>query len=104
MRKTINVWALVATLAVILIVYFVFSSSLNKDLRDVTEQKAVADQQLLRLQEENQQLKEDLEYSTSDAYIENMARTEYGYMFPNEVQIVFDNPEALYGEENMPSP
>lgn len=104
MRKTINIWKLVAALAVILIVYFILSNSLNKDLRDVQEQHALMSQLETQRKGENLQLKQDLEYSTSDPYIENVARTEYGYIFENETQLIFDNPEALYGEENMPSP
>lgn len=104
MRKTINVWKLVATLAVILIVYFFLSNSLNKDLRAVEEQHALVSQLQTQREGENLQLQEDLEYSTSDPYIENIARTEYNFIFENETQLVFDNPEALYGEENMPSP
>lgn len=104
MRKTINVWILVATLAVILIVYFILSNSVNKALLEVQEQHATMSQLDAQREEENLQLQEDVAYSTTDPFIENVARTEYGYIFENETQLIFDNPEALYGEENMPSP
>ena len=39
----------------------------------------------------------------SDAYIENQARTVYGYMMPDEIRLVISNPETLYGEEGVPS-
>lgn len=103
MRKMVNVWKLIATLAVILIAYFVISGSLSKDIRELSDQKMVADQLLLQKMADNDELSQRLEYSTSDEYIENVARTEYGYMFPNEIQIIYDNPEALYGEGNVPS-
>jgi cell division protein FtsB len=103
MRKMVSVWKLIATLAVILIVYFVLSGSLARDRRVVEEEKMVAEQNLQKEISRNDELTQELEYSTSDAYIENIARTEFDYMFPNEIQIIFDNPEALYGEGNVPS-
>jgi cell division protein FtsB len=103
MRKMVSVWKLIATLAVILIVYFVLSGSLARDRRVVEEEKMVAEQNLQKEMARNDELTQELEYSTSDAYIENIARTEFDYMFPNEIQIIFDNPEALYGEGNVPS-
>lgn len=103
MRKMVSVWKLIATLAVILIVYFVLSGSLARDRRVVEEEKMVAEQNLQKEMSRNDELTQELEYSTSDAYIENIARTEFDYMFPNEIQIIFDNPEALYGEGNVPS-
>ncbi|MBP3540215.1 MAG: septum formation initiator family protein [Clostridia bacterium] len=103
MRKMVNIWKLIATLAIILIVYFVLSGSLAKDRKAVEEQKMVAEQNLQNEMARNDELTQELEYSTSDAYIENVARTQFDYMFPNEIQIIFDNPEALYGEGNVPS-
>ena len=46
MRKMVSVWKLIATLAVILIVYFVLSGSLARDRRVVEEEKIVAEQNL----------------------------------------------------------
>lgn len=39
----------------------------------------------------------------SDSFIENQARTMYGYMMPDEIRFVITNPEALYGDDEIPS-
>ncbi len=47
---------------------------------------------------QNEKLKLDAELSVAgtDAYIENQARTRYGYLKPGELRFVITNPEALY--------
>ena len=58
---------------------------------------------LTELQGEQADLKTQLETVGTDAFIENQARTMYGYMMPDEIRFVITNPEALYGEDEIPS-
>ena len=60
-------------------------------------------QRLAELQNDQAALKDTLASVGSDAYIENQARTVYGYMMPDEIRLVISNPETLYGEEGVPS-
>lgn len=52
--------------------------------------------QLSELQNEKLRLEAELEAAGTDAYIENQARTRYGYLKPGELRFVITNPEALY--------
>ena len=49
-----------------------------------------------------QKLKDQLQRAESDAYIANIARTEYGYIAPGEIRFVITNPSVLWGEEGPP--
>ena len=60
-------------------------------------------QSLTELQGEQADLKTQLETVGTAAFIENQARTMYGYMMPDEIRFVITNPEALYGEDEIPS-
>jgi cell division protein FtsB len=53
------------------------------------------------VQNEKLKLEAELSVAGTDAYIENEARTRYGYLKPGELRFVITNPEALYssGEE-----
>ena len=52
--------------------------------------------QLSELQNEKLKLEAELSVAGTDAYIENQARTRYGYLKPGELRFVITNPEALY--------
>ena len=73
-----------------------FPEQLN-DTYDQTQMR------LTQLQGDQADLKTQLETVGTDAFIENQARTMYGYMMPDEIRFVITNPEALYGEDEIPS-
>ena len=98
-----NIWVLVALCACILGGFFWYSSTLDKNLEEL---ETMSDETALRLadvQRLQSELRNTLEQVDSEAFIENQARTMYGYMMPYEIRFVITNPEALYGDE-MPSP
>ena len=98
-----NIWVLVALCACILGGFFLYSSTLDKNLEEL---ETMSDETALRLadvQRLQSELRNTLEQVDSEAFIENQARTMYGYMMPDEIRFVITNPEALYGDE-MPSP
>jgi cell division protein FtsB len=49
------------------------------------------------LEKKESTLRETLAAMGTDAFIENLARTLYGYMKSDELRFVITNPEALYG-------
>ncbi|MDD3334198.1 MAG: septum formation initiator family protein [Eubacteriales bacterium] len=103
MRKTVNIWVLIGSLAVVLIAFFCYSGTLAQT---ITELNDVYDQGKVRqaeLQNEQAELKATLENAGSDSYIESQARSVYGYMMPDEIRLVITNPEVLYGDEGVPS-
>lgn len=55
--------------------------------------------QLTQLQKEQRALRDEIEQAGTDAYIENKARTEYGFLKPGEIRFEITNPEALYSDK-----
>lgn len=103
MHKTINIWVLIAVCACVLVGFFWYSSSLSDDLKEVENLYSESKLSLSALQGEQADLKSTLEAAGTDAFIENQARTIYDYMMPDEIRFVITNPEALYGDEEIPS-
>lgn len=103
MRKTMNIWCVIVVCACVLIGFFWFNRSLTADLEELDALQSDAKLRLSALQAEQTELEAQLDAVDTDAFIENQARTMYGYMMPDEIRFVITNPEALYGDEEMPS-
>ena len=55
------------------------------------------------LESKENSLQETLAALGTDAFIENIARTQYGYMKSDELRFVITNPDVLYGtQEGIP--
>lgn len=103
MRRTMNIWLLIAISACVLTAFFCYSGSLSATIDDLNDMYDRGQMRLAELQGEQADLKSMLETVGTDAFIENQARTMYGYMMPDEIRFVITNPEALYGDEQIPS-
>lgn len=103
MHRTISIWLLVVVCAVVLVAFFWMNGKLTKNAEELDAEYSTSQARLTRLQAEQSELQSTLETVGTDAFIENQARTMYGYMMPDEVRFVITNPEALYGEEEIPS-
>ena len=101
MRRTVNIWVLIGALFCVLVAFFCMSSSLS--IGELDDAYGQSKARLAELQKDQAALKDTLASVGSDAYIENQARTVYGYMMPDEIRLVISNPETLYGEEGVPS-
>ncbi len=103
MRRTISVWPVAILLAGLLIAFLWSGSKVSSGISQVEQQYDQSRMKLTQLQNEQAGLKETLEMAGTEAFIENQARTLYGYMKPDEIRFVITNPEALYGTENVPA-
>ena len=103
MRRTVNIWVLIGALFCVLVAFFCMSSSLSRSIGELDDAYGQRKARLAELQNDQAALKDTLASVGSDAYIENQARTVYGYMMPDEIRLVISNPETLYGEEGVPS-
>ncbi len=104
MRKSISIWPVCALLACMLAAFLWSSSQLTGSIQNVEEKYNQTRVKLTQLQNEQTGLKETLEMVDTEAFIENQARTMYGYMRPDEIRFVITNPEVLYGSEGAPAP
>ena len=104
MRRTINIWWVIAAVAVILVCFFAYSSKLSDEI--VLLQSMLENEQIqLAQQEANQaELEAKLDKAGTDAYIENEARNEYDYMMPNEMRFIISNPYGSSGTQNAEMP
>lgn len=102
MRKSVSFWPILAILAVMLGGFLWSSSQISGSINQVEAKYDQGRVKLTQLQNEQSGLKETLDIVGTDAFVENQARTMYGYMKPDEVRFVITNPEVLYGIENYP--
>ncbi len=102
MRKSIRVWPVVAIMACMLVAFLWSSGQVSGAIKQVEDKYSQSRVKLTQLQNEQKGLKETLDLVGTDAFIENRARTMYGYMKPDEIRFVITNPEVLYGTEALP--
>ena len=108
-RRTINIWWVIAVFACVLAAFSWYNGKLTatiEELSGVVEENTV---RLSQLQAENAKLEATLKSAGTDAFIENQARTEYGYMMPDEIRFVITGaetalPQTTQSPEQIPSP
>lgn len=103
MHRTMRLWVLIGVSACLIICFAVYSSGLRKSTDELNAMYEAGKLRLTSLQNEQADLKTMLDLAGTDAFIENQARTLYGYMMPDEIRFVITNPEALYGDGKVPS-
>ena len=100
--KRVRVWPVCVVVACLLAVFLWFNGQLSQELKATDQASNERRVRLSRVQSEQTELKEKLELVGTEAYIENQARTVYGYMRPEESRFVITNPEVLYGTDEIP--
>ena len=103
MHKTMSLWLFLALFVCLLGGIFCFGGKLSAALDDVSSINEEGTVRLAEAQGKNAELEAMLETVGTDTFIENQARTLYGYMMPDEIRFVITNPEVLYGDEELPS-
>lgn len=104
MHKTMNIWLLIAVCACVAVVFFWYNGTLSDSIQELDSAYNDAKVRLTEMQGQQAELESMVDTVGTDAFIENQARTMYGYIMPDEIRFVIDNPEALYGTEEIPSP
>ena len=95
-NKYVSLLWLVFVMFCILIAYMFFSNKMNYQLTQLAREENSLRVRVFELEKEAKDLEEKLRLSQTNAFIENEARTRYGYLKPGEVRFVIANPEALY--------
>lgn len=106
MRRTVNIWWVIAVIACVFVAFFCYSSKLSETIEELQDAVEQGNVRLAALQAENARLEAELKTADTDAFVENQARNEYGYMMPDEIRFVITGTDA---EENqnqaeVPSP
>ncbi len=88
---------LLAVLTVIGILFAVKNGSIRESIAQMGKEESQSRIQLSSEQRVTINLESELAMADTDEYIENQARTRFGYLKPGELRFVITNPEALYG-------
>ena len=103
MRKTMNLrgFAVVvgAMLVVFLVLFLILNARLNENRGAINNRRVT----LTRLEDENKQMRTQLEQIGTENYIVSSAMNNYSFMNRNDLRFRFTNAEALYAytEEEM---
>ena len=95
MHRTMTVKGFLVILSVILAVFLCLHLIMRGDLSRKAEEEALQ-LALAELQEEEKDLKNQLNLVGTDSYIISSARENYAFLKEGEIRFEFSNPEALY--------
>lgn len=93
---------LVTILLMIIAVFSIINSRLDQGISHMKGLVDEASYLTSMQQKELQELQHKLQLATTDDFIANEARTQYGYLAPGEIRFVVTNPEVLWGLGEMP--
>ena len=96
MQRTMTVKGFVLILALILAVFLSLHLVMKGDLTRKAEEENELRIALSKLQEEEKDLKNQLNIVGSEDYIVSSAMENYSYVKKDDIRFEFSNPEALY--------
>jgi cell division protein FtsB len=96
MQRTMTIRGFIVILALILAVFLCLHLIMRGDLSRKAEQEAALRQALAELQEEEKDLRNQLEIVGTEDYIVSSAKENYSYLNKEDIRFEFSNPEALY--------
>ena len=96
MQRTMTVKGFIVILSLILAVFLTFHLLMKGDLSRKAEQEEALAQALAKLQEEEKDLKNQLNIVGTEDYIVSSAMENYSYVKKDNIRFEFSNPEALY--------
>ena len=96
MHRTMTVKGFIVILSLILAVFLTFHLLMKGDLSRKAEQEEELAQALAKLQEEEKDLKNQLNIVGTEDYIVSSAMENYSYVKKDNIRFEFSNPEALY--------
>ena len=96
-RKTVRLRTLVMLLVIMTVVYYIFSSAMGGQMNAMLAEEQSRILELQALARMGREIEVEILNAETDAYVENEARTKYGYMRRGEIRFVITNPEVLYG-------
>ncbi len=94
MGRTINVWLVIVVCACVLVMFFWQSGQFDRTLEELNQMSKSNASRISDLDEENTDLQSTLNQTGTDAYIENVARVEFGFMMPDEIRFVIPDLEV----------
>jgi len=108
-RRTVNIWWIIAIFACVLAAFSWYNGKLTDTIAELEVVVEENTMRLNQLQAENAELEATLKSAGTDAFVENQARTVFDYMMPDEIRFVITGAESGSAETNestdqIPSP
>lgn len=92
-------YVLFTALFVVFALFSVINSNLRHQVSGLQEMVAEGNRLVADKQKEVADLANMVQLSSTDEFIANEARTQYGYLSEGEIRFVVTNPEVLWGED-----
>ena len=96
MRKTMTFRGFIILLVLMLAVFLTLHLILQNRQREGSQQEAILQEALSRLEDEDRNLTAQLKVVGTDDYIVSSAIRDYAYVNRNDIRFEYTNPEALY--------
>ncbi len=96
LNRPMRIFSLVVFLTVILAVTLVLCRSLDDQTAQLEAQRQALRYQQIELEAKKSALQTELSRSSSDSYIMQVAREDYGYLLPGEIRFHVTNIDDLY--------
>ena len=96
-RRLVRWKAVVILLVVLGIIFYVVMAQSRQRLDALSTRNEQLQQQYAALDQKNRDLREELTYVATDAYIEETARNEFGYVRDGEIHFHFASMDVLRG-------
>ena len=97
-RRRMGYLTLLVLLALVGVAFSVGNHRIQATTQRLAKEEDQSRLELAALKNQKQDLETELSAAGTDAYIENQARTRYGYLKPGELRFVITNPETLYAD------
>ena len=101
-KRKVSVGPFIALIVCMVGAFIYICSGVNGKIAETEDTFVQRRLTLSARQTEQSDLENVLLIVDTDAYIEREARTQHGFMKPDEIRFVISNPEVLYGEEGVP--
>ena len=96
MQRAMTIKGFIVILALILAVFLCLHLIMKGDLSRKAVQEAALQEALAALQNEEKDLRNQLEIVGTEDYIVSSAKENYSYLNKEDIRFEFSNPEALY--------
>lgn len=96
-RKVIRWKPILLLLAVLVVAFCVIMAQARERLNALQLQSEQLQQTYAALDQENRELNQTLKYVATDVYVEEVARSEYGYVREGEIRFRFNSLDDLKG-------
>ena len=93
----VRVFAVICIVVVIMVAFFVVYTQKKNTMKELDERYIEALSYHQYLENKENSMRNTLATMGTDSFVEDRARTLYGYMKSDELRFVITNPEALYG-------